>query len=83
MKFLVIFDYFPFIQSNGFNILTHGVGSKKKMLEKFCETYLHNAYYIQLLGYHHDLNPKNVSIVEQSKEMNFEYLEYKLLYLSY
>lgn len=56
-------SYFPEwyrLMNNGFNILTHGAGSKKKMLEKFCATHLHNAYHIQLLGYHHDLNPKNL-----------------------
>jgi len=52
-------EWFKFM-NNGFNILLHGVGSKKKLMEKFCETFLNNSYYIILLGYHHDLNPKNL-----------------------
>jgi len=48
------------LMNNGFNILLHGVGSKKKLIEKFCQSHLSNQYFIELLGYHHDLNPKNV-----------------------
>lgn len=56
-------DYFSEwfnLMNNGFNILLHGVGSKKKIIENFCEKMLHNSYYVILLGYHHDLNAKNL-----------------------
>lgn len=63
------------LMNNGFNILLHGVGSKKKMLENFCEKNLHNEYYIVLLGYHHDLNAKNLlkSIVCDVLDLNETY----------
>lgn len=68
-------NYFPEwykLLNNGFNILLHGVGSKKKLLENFCEKFLHNSYYIILLGYHHDLNAKNLlkSILNDVLELN-------------
>ena len=44
----------------GFNILLHGVGSKKKLIQKFSQNHLANDYYVELLGYHHDFNTRNV-----------------------
>lgn len=63
------------LMNNGFNILCHGVGSKKKLLENFCEKFLHNSYYIVLLGYHHDLNAKNLikTILNDVLELNEVY----------
>ncbi len=45
---------------SGFNILIHGVGSKKKLIEKFVLTHLENHYYIVVTGYHPNLNLKNL-----------------------
>lgn len=53
--------YFPQwmdLLSAGFNVLLHGVGSKKQLLEKFCAAHLKNHYYLSILGYHHDFNIK-------------------------
>jgi len=60
------------LMSVGFNILLHGVGSKKKLIQNFCEKYLNNSHYIELLGYHHDLNAKNLvkSILCDVLELN-------------
>jgi len=44
----------------GFNVLLYGVGSKKILLEKFVKNYLQNDYHLVLLGYHPDLNTRNI-----------------------
>lgn len=50
----------------------HGVGSKKKLIQLFCEKYLKESHFIELLGYHHDLNAKNLirSILMDVLELN-------------
>ncbi len=40
--------------------MIHGVGSKKKLIEKFIQTHLDNQYYVVLTGYHPNLNLKNL-----------------------
>ena len=52
--------------------MLHGVGSKKKLIQLFCEKYLKDAHYVELLGYHHDLNAKNLirSILLDVLELN-------------
>ncbi|CAF0760215.1 unnamed protein product [Brachionus calyciflorus] len=56
----------------GFNILLHGVGSKKSLVQKFCQTHLDNYFYFELLGYHHDINTKNLlkNILSDVLELN-------------
>lgn len=68
-------EFFPEwfqLMNNGFNILLHGVGSKKKLIQLFCEKYLKESHFIELLGYHHDLNAKNLirSILMDVLELN-------------
>lgn len=56
-------DYFPEwfrLMKFGFNILVDGVGSKQDLIRLFCRTYLKDAYYVEMLGYHHDFNHKNI-----------------------
>ncbi len=44
----------------GFNVLLDGVGSKKALIQNFCQNHLTDSYYVELFGYHHDFNTKNV-----------------------
>ncbi|RNA37462.1 cleavage stimulation factor subunit 2 tau variant [Brachionus plicatilis] len=55
----------------GFNILVHGVGSKKALIQKFCQSYLDDFYFVELLGFHHDINTKNLlkNIVSEVLEL--------------
>ncbi len=52
-------EYFRYLRF-GFNILIHGVGSKKKLIEKFIHAHLENEYYLVLTGYHPNLNLKSL-----------------------
>jgi origin recognition complex subunit 2 len=65
----------------GFNVLLDGVGSKKSLMQKFCQCHLADSYYVELLGYHHDFNTKNVrisliSIINLSKIYIFSKLSF-------
>jgi origin recognition complex subunit 2 len=68
---LILFFYLQ-LKRFGFNILLHGVGSKKSLMQKFCHTHLANDYYVELLGYHHDFNTKNLlrNIISDILELN-------------
>ena len=48
------------LMSVNFNILLHGVGSKKELIENFCKQYLDDSFYLVIFGYHHDFNIKTV-----------------------
>ena len=52
--------YFRF----GFNIILFGIGSKKSLIERFVKLHLKNDHHVVLLGYHPDMNAKNVSILK-------------------
>ena len=45
---------------NDFNLLIHGIGSKKTLLTEFCDTYLSSLPQVVVLGYLPTLHPKKI-----------------------
>ena len=67
----------------GFNILLDGVGSKKELMQRFCQLHLSNSFYVELLGYHHDFNTKNVTKLDIFKALEQGKLLFTMLLFLY
>lgn len=60
MEYRSVYDYWIFQISNGFNILMHGVGSKRNLLEDFYKQVLSNSCHLVINGFFPGLTVKQI-----------------------